>query len=681
MTTVHRQDIDGLRAVAVSIVVFYHASPQWLPGGFIGVDIFFVISGYLISGLIFKRLEDGDFNLKEFYFRRIIRIVPALLLLILAVLIFGWFSLLASEYKNLGRYIVAGALFLTNLVSWADSGYFDTKSDEKPLLHLWSLGVEEQFYLIWPFILIIFYSYNKKINILITIILFSSFFINIILVGIDSVFAFYSPLSRFFEFMAGAIIALKSKYISKILSSVLKFRNFEIIKTKDIIATFGAFGILSGLILIDHNSIFPGFLVLLPTVGTALLIQAGPSAWINHYILNIRPLVFVGLISYPLYLWHLPILTFVRIVTGGVPSREVRFFCVAVAIVLAWLTFRFVEIPVRKHAYQYNCKELRTTVLWLICALVSLSCAGSVLFWKDGFPERFTGLGDIEQAKFVASNENMRGSAFSSCDGGLPITARCLLSTAPETEKILVIGDSHGDALASGLYKAIQEVRPSVSVVLQSDGGCSPLRGVESRNQAGISRNCLGKYESVYQWAMEDKSVRTVILVSRWAERVGATVGFGSVDGNLSSGSYSIKVDSKEVENSSDAFTIGLRYTVRTLLNSGKHVIFAHQVPEFGFYPPFCGVRPIPLNRWQVGEDQCGIDRELVDMRQKEYRQLFNDVKLEFPELIIMDPIPVFCNEARCRLKQGSMYLYIDDDHLNNLGAYFFTKKYVNELF
>jgi peptidoglycan/LPS O-acetylase OafA/YrhL len=679
--TVHRHDIDGLRAIAVFLVIFFHASPQWMPGGFIGVDIFFVISGYLISDYIFKKLISGNFSFKEFYFRRFIRITPALLLVLTAVLTFGCFTLLASEYENLGRYVVAGTLFLTNLLSWSDTGYFDTKSDEKPLLHLWSLGVEEQFYLIWPIILIIFYYFSKKLIILLITIVVLSFNINIHLISIDPVASFFSPLARFFEFMAGAIIALRRQNFTKSKSTSFQVKSITIVRNEDILSILGAFGIISGLALIDSESIFPGFWVLLPTVGTALLIQAGPSAWINKNILSLQALVSLGLISYPLYLWHLPILTFARLIVGGVPSREIRLLCICVAVGLAWATFRFVEIPIQRRAYHQTFKTLRTTMLSLIVALVAVTVVGGVLVWREGFPERLPVFAGVELAAFETSDESKSGPHFSLCDASLPVSLRCLLSKVPETEKLLVIGDSHGEALASGLYLAIQEIRPSVSIVIQSEGGCSPLRGVESRNQVGISRNCLGKYESVYQWAIEDKSVRTVILASRWAERVGAAVGFGSVDGNLSSGGYSFMVDGKLVDNNSDTFALGLRYTIQTLMDNGKRVVFAHQVPEFGFYPPFCGVRPIPLNSWKDGEERCVIERELVEIRQKEYRNIFDFVKLDFPELVIMDPLPVFCSEIQCRLKKGSMYLYNDDDHLNKLGAYYFSKKYLTDLF
>jgi peptidoglycan/LPS O-acetylase OafA/YrhL len=680
-TVSYRKDIDGLRAIAVLAVLFFHASPNWMPGGFIGVDIFFVISGFLISGIVFQGLNKETFTLREFYARRVIRIFPALLVVLGSVLMFGWFSLLASEYKQLGRYTVGGTLFLSNFLSWHDAGYFDANADTKPLLHLWSLGVEEQFYLLWPLAVMLLSRASNRILMLVGVFALLSFLTNIISVQSDPVAAFYSPFSRIFELMAGAVIAYLGQPYAKPIDIRIAAGNVRYSFQNNLMSTAGAIAIVSSLLAIDSASQFPGLWVLLPILGTMLLIQAGPEGWINRYILNLRPLVWVGLISYPLYLWHVPILSFARIIVGGVPSREVRFLCIPVAVCLAWLTFRFIELPIRSRAYHPSKIVLWPIVLSLIVTMASISLAGGVLYLRNGLPERLPTLTGIEQAALEATNESKRGLAASLCDVAIPNSARCLLSKSSETEKLLVIGDSHGGALAPGLYRAIQEVRPSVSLVLQTEGGCSPLRGVESRDQAGISRNCRDKYEAVYQWAMSDPSVKTVILVSRWAERVGVAVGFGLADGNLSSGRYSYFDDGKEIKNNSEVFVKALRHTVYSLQSNGKRVLFVDQVPEFGFYPPFCGIRPIPLKAWQEVNDRCIIDRDLVVKRQREYRQLFDSVKVEFPTLLIIDPVPLFCNEVRCNMKVKSTYLYRDDDHLNHFGAYILGKKVVTELY
>ncbi len=210
--------------------------------------------------------------------------------------------------------------------------------------------------------------------------------------------------------------------------------------------------------------------------------------------------------------------------------------------------------------------------------------------------------------------------------------------------------------------------------------GCSPLRGVESYNQFGVSRKCRDQYESIYRWAIDDPQVKTVLLVSRWARRVGEAVGFGAVDGKLSYGQYRYMKDSENIENNSEVFTHALRRTISDLTAAGKRVIFIHQVPEFGFHPPFCGSRPIPLSSLTKINDRCYISRNAVNRRQLEYRQLFDSVRVEFSSLITIDPLFTFCDDSRCSLKNNSDYLYQDDDHLNQAGAYLFSKAIVVQL-
>lgn len=208
----YRPDIDGLRAVAVLSVVAFHAFPNWMKGGFMGVDVFFVISGFLISTIIFENLESDTFSFSEFYARRIKRIFPSLLLILIASYVFGWFILLADEYKQLGKHIAAGAGFISNFVLWNEAGYFDNSAETKPLLHLWSLGIEEQFYIVWPFI--IWFAWRKKFNLLTLTIIVAlvSFALNIKGVKQDLVATFYSPQTRFWELLSGSVLAWFALY-------------------------------------------------------------------------------------------------------------------------------------------------------------------------------------------------------------------------------------------------------------------------------------------------------------------------------------------------------------------------------------------------------------------------------------------------------------------------------------
>ena len=275
----YRPDIDGLRAVAVAVVVAYHAFPLLLPGGFVGVDVFFVISGYLISGIILGALGEGRFSFAHFYARRMRRIFPALAVVLAAVLIGGWFVLYADDYQRLGRHVAAGAAFASNFVLWRESSYFDTAVELKPLLHLWSLGIEEQFYLAWPLMLVFASRWRRGPLALTLAIGTASFLIAIWTVRIDRTPAFYAPWNRFWELLAGATLAC--------IEADAGLRGFLARSTArpwvpNVLAIAGTLMIAAGVILIDSTRVFPGLWVLLPVAGTFFLLVAGDRAWVNR---------------------------------------------------------------------------------------------------------------------------------------------------------------------------------------------------------------------------------------------------------------------------------------------------------------------------------------------------------------------------------------------------------------
>jgi peptidoglycan/LPS O-acetylase OafA/YrhL len=313
----YRPDIDGLRAIAVLAVVAFHAFPNWVKGGFIGVDVFFVISGYLISTIIFENLDKGTFSFSEFYARRITRIFPALILVLVACFVFGWFALLADEYRQLGKHIAAGAGFISNIVFWNEAGYFDNAADTKPLLHLWSLGVEEQFYIVWP--LLLWFAWKRNFNLLTITILVAtlSFIINIKGVQQDPVATFYSPQTRFWELLCGSLLAwmtlykmnawttAKSKLDGCLALAVYREKHPTNGKTLSNFLSFVGLILLTyGFCRINKELSFPGKWALVPVVGSVLIIAAGAKTWVNRVILSNKVLVWFGLISFPLYLWH-----------------------------------------------------------------------------------------------------------------------------------------------------------------------------------------------------------------------------------------------------------------------------------------------------------------------------------------------------------------------------------------
>lgn len=356
----YRPDIDGLRAIAVLSVVGFHAFPSWVKGGFIGVDVFFVISGFLISGIIYENLDKGEFTFREFYARRIRRIFPALIVVMAACFAFGWFSLLTDEYMQLGKHIAGGASFISNFLLWQESGYFDNSAETKPLLHLWSLGIEEQFYIIWP--LLLWFAWKRKINFFaVTLaIAVGSFYLNIKGVEQDPVATFYSPLTRFWELMFGGLLAWVTIYKKSSFSGIMlklecifssvTYGNQGVTNGKALenLSAFTGLALLAfGFVKISKDSNFPSFWALMPVSAAVLIISAGPRAWINRQILSNKLMVWFGLISYPLYLWHWPLLSFARILESGLPHRDTRIAAIVISIVLAWLTMKWIEKPFR----------------------------------------------------------------------------------------------------------------------------------------------------------------------------------------------------------------------------------------------------------------------------------------------------------------------------------------------
>lgn len=464
----YRPDIDGLRALAVLAVVGFHAFPEWIHGGFIGVDIFFVLSGYLISTHLFESINKKKLDILDFYSRRIRRIFPSLLIVLFVCLLLGWFTSIASEYQQLGKHVASGAGFISNLILWGESGYFDNLAETKPLLHLWSLGVEEQFYIFWPLALWIGWKLRINLFILTTILSIASFGLNIFEINSNPIASFYSPQTRFWELLLGAVLAWLTLHQSNLLSlsTVKKIGALSSVHLQSLFSFMGLILILIGAWFIDRNSRFPGAWALLPTLGTVFLIAAGAKAPLNFHLLSNRVLVWFGLISYPFYLWHWPLLSFVRLLEDHGPNNWVRLLTVVLSIGLAWLSYRFIEIPIRYGAHQ----KLKTILL--IVAMAIIGSAGYGIFQSNGLELRFpkesrilTSVINFNYAENVRSGIcHIEEFQFNSHD---PI---CF-----ETQRPLIVlwGDSYASALYPGLKK-IQE-KNSFGIAQVTRGGCPPV--------------------------------------------------------------------------------------------------------------------------------------------------------------------------------------------------------------
>jgi peptidoglycan/LPS O-acetylase OafA/YrhL len=663
----YRPDIDGLRAVAVLSVVAFHAFPAWVKGGFIGVDVFFVISGFLISTIIFENLEKGTFSFSEFYARRIKRIFPALLLVLMASFAFGWFALLADEYKQLGKHIVAGAGFVSNLVLWSEAGYFDNSAETKPLLHLWSLGIEEQFYIVWPFIL--WLAWKRKFNLLAltAIVALVSFALNLNGVKQHSVATFYSPQTRFWELLSGSILAwfaLHKRHSFSIcklridvwLSRVI-YRETVGVNGRtlpNLISLAGSLLLVYGFWQISSEVNFPGVWAVIPVFGAILIIVAGPAAWINRIVLSNRLAVWFGLISFPLYLWHWPLLSFARIVEGEVPNRNIRIAAVLLSVALAWLTFRLVERPIR--LARHGTAMLAALVLFMGGA----GFVGYHTFKGNGFSFRHQ-----------SQNENISQLSYEFPSSALcmkkrPYVRSCYESAIKHKKTILLIGDSHMEALTSGFKNLFDNDRIDFNVLSISSPGCPYFLNTDRVNPGGDLEGCKSIFSRIIDEAVNRQDIEWIVVAGRHTVRFEGT-GFGQAEEHAFGQDRSYRYDSNGVVSSinHEVFELGLSDTLDAVLGAKKKLLFVHQLPELGFDPRIC-LRSFAFSR----PKDCVVDKSAVLTRQGPYRESVANVLRDRPDVFQVDPMDLVCDNTFCSpFNISGELMYRDDDHMSKLAA------------
>ncbi|WP_172740572.1 acyltransferase [Citrobacter sp. CFNIH10] len=391
MSIKYRPEIDGLRALAVTSVVFYHAFKDLLPGGFVGVDIFFVISGYLITSILIKENKQGEFSILEFYRRRVNRIFPALLVVMLSVMAFCWFTFFTDEYMQLGKHVAGGSGFVSNIVLFYESGYFDASSVTKPFLHLWSLGVEEQYYIVLPILLWLLYKVRINVTASLCVIAITSFIFGAIEVYRDPTAGFYLPQYRAWELFSGSIIAC--------LHMSGKTDRIPTV-AKKIFAVAGI-SILIGCFILYRDTIpFPGIYALAPVAGSCLVILYANSFRPVNVLLSNKLVVFVGLISYPFYLWHWPVISVMRIINGDDVSAMVQASGVALSFFLSCATYLLIERPLKR------VKSVSFKTIPLVAIMFCTGIFGYYVFYNNGLETR----GIIENSKAV--NRQLNGALW-----------------------------------------------------------------------------------------------------------------------------------------------------------------------------------------------------------------------------------------------------------------------------
>lgn len=498
---IYRPDIDGLRAIAVSIVVLFHAFPALIPAGFIGVDIFFVISGFLITGILLDELSD-DLTLKamlgQFYARRIKRIFPSLLVVLLTTLILAWFILLPDDYKKLGQQTMAGLGFVSNFLFWQQAGYFDGASDTKPLLHLWSLAIEEQFYIFFPLILLFFYRRKLNLTKALWWLFIVSVLINLYYARHNLTADFYSPLSRAWELLAGSLLAV---YARRPGSIVAHDGNQKI---KNWVSVGAIIFLILALYLIDKNRKFPGSWALLPVAVGVGFILAGPQSWFNQKILASKPFVWVGLISYPLYLWHWPLLVLGHHYYGTAFDWKIKLICIVLAVVLSALCYYFLEKPIRL------AKQASAIILKVLIVLaVVIAYLGYSVYNKEGYAKRFPTI--IKQIT-AGQGHLQEGWRVNTCMLETDVPASSFAPECIETSpkpQVFLWGDSHNASFYPGMLALQKSGQYTFALSQRTAAVCPPF--IISKMRPSCSEANNNTLEVIRQTKPE-----IVVLYSLW---------------------------------------------------------------------------------------------------------------------------------------------------------------------
>ena len=657
----YRADIDGLRAVAVLAVVIFHAFPALLPGGFIGVDIFFVISGYLISTIVFKALQGEQFSYADFYARRIRRIFPPLIFMIATTLVLGWHALLPVEYAQLAKHSLGGFGFVANILLWQESGYFDTAAEFKPLLHLWSLGVEEQFYLFWPVLAVLAWRL-KCVGWFLVMSFAGSFLTNVLTVESSPAAAYFLLPARAWEMLAGAALA----WVQFRHPTRLQFSSHSAL----MLAAMGITLISAGLVLIDQHNAFPGWWALLPVGGAVSLIAAGAANPVNRYLLSNRWMVGVGLISFALYLWHWPLLSLLRIVKGADVTAGMVIVAVAVAFLLSWLSYRFIETPIRS-------RKGWVPVTSLVTLCVVLMGASSNIFVRDGLGFRLKDAQTKIESRALEWPDNLnRGDA---CKGMLPddIDLDCLVADPHRRPTAIILGDSHANHYYWGLAEQLAPL--GVNLMQLAEGGCMPLYGVAVSDE-GVLDDCRKPMGAALDHAISDDAIETIFLGGRWMSYISGR--------ELKDGPDYVPDETLQLPDDPEAqgldreavFSKAMSATLDRLVASGKQVMFMHAVPELPFHTREC-ISWSP-NRFvsRVPRTICAVDYDVIRERAEEYLPLLNGLLSRYPTLRIFDPTPLLCDRTQCTARADGMLLYRDDDHLSLDGTRWLGKEGAEEL-
>ena len=657
----YRADIDGLRALAILSVVFYHAGPAWLPGGFTGVDVFFVISGYLIGGQIYRELCNGAFSYLRFYQRRAKRILPALYAVLVFTLLAASFLLSPGEFTELAKEAFAATLSASNVWFWATTNYFAGNSELNPLLMTWSLGVEEQFYVVIPLMLVLMAGLRRKWILPATIaVCLLSLAIAASLAARFPMMVFYLLPARAWELGAGVALAVtelnrKSSLLSGALAQIAGFAGLALV--------------LAPMFLLSAHAALPVPPLISSVVGTALSI-AVPRCWMNRQLLSLPGLTFIGRISYSWYLWHWPLLAFMHIIGGAHLPAAAPALAVATSFAAAVLSWRFIERPfrgsLRAPAPMLMRYGLAAAALLLLYGLVGFS---------RGVPQRFPALAHMEAVGRALSNDP--------CLAGLtknePSLKPACVGSSPTGQAVALWGDSHSAALAPGFRSAA--ATQGYAFVQLGKASCPPLIGATHfiPRQPLLAAGCERFNRKALALLQADRNIRVVVLAAAWSAPLNRTWQDGWL---VSDPAHESEIPTPEAN--CRLFVDSLKATLHALQAAGKQVIVVEDVPSF----------EIDL-LWRVRSTRIPARRRLATWLGIQAvtdpgfaspnpnpnfalaDSLLRQAATGSPAVPLVDLNPALCNApAECAYRFGENLLYSDSSHLSNFGALYALRNF-----
>ena len=656
----YRKEIDGLRALAVLPVILFHAGFTTFSGGFVGVDIFFVISGYLITTIIVDEMDKGSFSLLNFYERRARRILPALFFVMLCTLPYAWFWMLPQDLKSFSQSLVAVPLFASNVLFYLKSGYFDTASELKPLLHTWSLAVEEQYYVLFPVFLMLAWKLGKKriISLLALVAL-----VSVIAAQWGSAtypsFSFYLLPTRAFEILIGALISLYINHKQSIISVS------QSVSQSVSLAGFAL--ILYAIFAFDKNTPSPSLYTLIPTIGAGLILVFANNGNIVGKLLGSKLVVGIGLISYSVYLWHQPLLAFARLRSINEASPLLLGLLASLSILLGFLSWKYIEAPFRNK----NLISRKNIIFYSALTSLFFISLGLIGHITKGYEQRLP-KSVIAQSGILKAHETLRD------DGGCNlykedyIPAGCIKGDKNTSPNFALVGDSHASALAHELSIAFS--KSNISYIQYTKNGC-PFAPYTHKKK---TENC-DKYQAEYLKDFDSKGIDTFIIASRWAFYINDD-DFDNTEGG---------VEKHGLENyySANSTPIDAPYKTRkqsilksyqdaviSLLDKGKTVILIYPVPEQGWDIPAKKAKQLLFNE----SSNLSIKSEVASKRNSEIISIFNEIGNR-KNLFRVFPMGILCDtyvKGRCVSELNGEALYYDDDHLSNKGA----KLVINEV-